>query len=343
MREVAHEDAGGLQPFVHRARIEGPEARHRDEQEVRFRGRRREPEVRERAAEAAAFLAHAAPGVCRVRLVAHCRGGQCLRQRVHVVAVAGLADDRRQQLGRGDAVGEAQARQRVALAQRAQQQHVRQRARERHHVVPVRRVHEVDVGLVHQQHAAELPRHRLEQRRAQQRARGGVRVHHHREVRARRIPARHRVCGRLEFGVQRHLRERAVLDLRQHRVQRVRGLEHAQRHAGIEEGGDRQAQQFVAAVGHHHVVARDAVHGGGGVAEVVRERRRVAAQARDVEGRECGGHGRGRRVGVLVGVELQGVGVLGLLAPGVALHLADVAAFVGHGSGQFGGARRGRA
>src|SRR5690606_8671247 len=113
----------------------------------------------------------------------------------------------------------------------------------------------------------------------------------------------------------------------QHVVQRITRRGGGNAFAGCHEGGQQEAQEFVTAVGDDDVVCFHVVQRRQFAAQRQGRGRRVAAQVFHADRRQRSGYRRTGRIGVLVGVELDDIGPVGLFTRGIALHLPYVVAF----------------
>ena len=197
----------------------------------------------------------------------------------------------------------------------------------------MRGIDEVDVRFVHEEHALELGRDRLDGFPVEEPSRRGVGVHEEGETGAAAVERRGEAVGHLPPVGKRQLDRASTVDPDEDLVQAVgRGCDR-DRLSGIDVGGEGEAKQLVTPVGGDDFVRIDPMQarrrhpegvGGGG---------RIAAQAFDGKPRDGPGDGRRRRVGVLVGIELHAA--RGLLSRHVAGDVAQTAALVG---GRFHGA-----
>jgi len=185
------------------------------------------------------------------------------------------------------------------------QQQVVELAGERREVVAERGIDEVHVGLVDQQHAGQSPREIRDRRGIEQDAGRRMRIDHAGEPRVGRVQPVGEIPGKLPVRRERHRDDPGVLDLGEYGIQRITGIGHAEGAARIHEGGHREAQGLVAAMGHDELVPVDAVQRREPVAQAVRGWLRVGAQGADVESGQRALHAGRRWIGVLVGISLM--------------------------------------
>ena len=116
-------------------------------------------------------------------------------------------------------------------------------------------------------------------------------------------------------------------DLGEYGIERITRLHYRQRFAGFDEGGEQQAQEFVAAVYGENALGVDAVDQSGKGAEIVGQGRGVTPQIGAFDGAQGFDDGGRRRVGILVGIKLDDFRRIRLFAGRVALHSRDVFSF----------------
>ena len=174
------------------------------------------------------------------------------------------------------------------------------------------------IGLVHQEDGvvfAGVLRQAADIRAFEQHARGGVGV-----CQGNGAALHQAVHIHLELGGQRH---GLVIHAKEVGVHRVEGVGHVRRKELLpsKKGRKGKGQHLVRAVATENHVGADPVHLGDGSAQGRRIHVGVEAQGVRRNGGDGLRHLRGRRIGVLVGVELDELHVFGLLAR----HIGDEA------------------
>ena len=216
---------------------------------VRLRIRNRESQLAKAVREPLPFFTCALPAGRGVGLVGERRRSQRLGDGVHVEAVAGLVPNRFDEAGVAEQIAHAQAGQRIALGERAQEQQVVVGAQQRQQIVVQGGINEVHIRFVHQQHAAQVGGELRDRLRIGQRAGRRVRIDEADELCLRGVEPRREVRRQRPVLLQGNLDHRAVLHRGQHGIQGIARRRHAERGASVQKGGDRKPQGFVAAVG----------------------------------------------------------------------------------------------
>ena len=259
--------------------------------------------------------------------VGQCSGGADQRQAVERVGVEAVLDpfEGLDQRRLAERVADAQAGQGMRFGQRAHDEQVGVAGDQR----GSRFTAEVDVGLVDDDHSVvQFGAQAIDLGKRQRPA--GWRVGVGDDDPAAVVGALEVVVDAdREVGVERDLGVRDVVEAAIHRIEAVADVRHQQRLGVLEQGQERVRQHLVRTVADEDLRRFDAVFGevfGDGVLEQVAIRVRVEAQAGRVVA-EFSLHGGERarrgRVGILVGVELDEVGQLGLFARDVRRQRVD--------------------
>ena len=240
--------------------------------------------------------------------------GDGLGEGVDVVGVLHLVEGF-DEVGRADAVAEAQTCEREAFGERAHHDDVRVAGGGRK--VHARGVGEVDIGLVHHDDAGEGAREGGDRLLGVADGRGGVGVREEEERHG--PPVRAVRDGRApgEVGVERARHEGDVADRGERLVERIAGVAGADGLVVVDEGARHEGEHFVRPVADEDARGRGAVQRGDARAQVREDGVGVAAQAVEVEGRQDVRDARRGRVGVLVRVQLDDGRAPGLFTRGV--------------------------
>ena len=179
---------------------------------------------------------------------------------------------------------------------------------------------EVDVGLVHQHHGIRIGLQQLLDGRQTQNATGrSIGIGEDDAA----IGARIILDANLELLIQSDRLERNAVQTAVHRVEAVGHVGEQQRFAVLKQAMEGMRQHFVGAVADKHLRRAHTVVIGHGLLQAVTVRIRVQTQAVI----QLGLHGRnrlGRRaIGILVGIELDQLGQLGLLTRHIGHQILD--------------------
>ncbi len=290
-----------------------------DEEEIRAGVREIETQTRQtllRPLPGGHDLSH---GLMEIRVVLHRLDAQQDRRQIHRVGIIGILhvphgpDQRRRaervsdpHTGHGAGFAECLHHQQVLIA-------VQERAG--------RNASEIDIGLVHDHHHVLIvPQDILHLLKRQETAGRRVWIRENdAAVRLIVIPGTD-----VEIRVQ---RPRFIGDPEKFRPHRIEGIGHVREQDGlirVEKGQKSHAQHVVGTHAHEDLLRREAVTAGQRLHEAARLRVRVPAESLRVHGAERRLHAGRRRIGILIGVQLDQARPPWLLAGHIGDHAAEI-------------------
>ena len=251
-----------------------------------------------------------------VRLVLDRRKGHRLGDDVHIVGILD-GEQRGDQVGRSDDIPGARAGERIGFRQRATDQHVGKFTGQVH-AVPRG---EVGIRLIDQHHPGKRRAEGPDLLLGKQQARGCVRVG---EIKQRRpVVVRH---VPLVIGGKRHGVKLRRSNIRENRVQRIRGIKRTDRSPVLDKRPGAQGEHLVRPVGGKHLVRAVSVQIGDALAQGERHRIGIHTHLSFADARQRLHDLGRRRVRVFVGVEFDQPGNTRLLTGHIAVHRLDVPA-----------------